>query len=216
MKKWVALTVAGCLMAGCATNTGERNRTATGTGVGVAAGAALGAIIGHQSGKRDKGAALGAVVGGLLGAGVGHRMDQQAKELAAVETAEIKRSEDGGIVTSLKSSILFDVDSAVLKPSALSSINQISDVIKQYPENHVIVVGHTDDRGSDTHNQQLSERRAQAVRLQMVARGVVASSVEAVGQGESNPVAPNATEAGRAENRRVELNISVDPSKVQP
>ncbi len=215
MKRWIALTIVGCLVTGCAATTGEHQRAAKGTGIGAVAGAGIGAIIGHQSGERDKGAALGAVVGGLLGAGIGHKMDQQAKELATVEAAEIKRAEDGAIVTSLKSSILFDVDSAALKPSALGSINRISDVIRQYPEDHVIVVGHTDDRGSDAHNQQLSERRAQAVRLQMVSRGVPASSVEAVGQGESSPVASNATEAGRAENRRVELHISVDPSKVQ-
>jgi outer membrane protein OmpA-like peptidoglycan-associated protein len=215
MRKWIAFIVVGCLMAGCAATTGEHKKAGMGTGIGVAAGAGIGAIIGHQSGERDKGAALGAVVGGLLGAGIGHKMDQQAKELATVEAAEIKRTEDGAIVTSLKNNILFAVDSATLKPTALDSINQVSDVIRQYPEDHVIVVGHTDDTGSDAHNQQLSERRAQAVRLQMVSRGVPASSVEAVGQGESSPVTSNATEAGRAENRRVELHISVDPSKVR-
>ena len=213
MKKWMAWAVAGCLMAGCAT--GEHQRAATGAGVGAAAGAGIGAIIGHQSGERGKGAALGAVVGGLLGAGIGHKMDQQAKALAGVEAAEVKRTEDGNIVTSLKNNILFDVDSATLKLSALDSINQISDVIKQYPEDHVIVVGHTDDRGSNEHNQRLSEQRAQAVRLQMVSRGVPALDVEAVGQGESNPVASNTSDAGRAKNRRVELHISANPSKAQ-
>jgi outer membrane protein OmpA-like peptidoglycan-associated protein len=208
MTKSISLFAAGVLLAGCVT---PGKRTAVGAGAGAGAGAVIGGIIGHQSGKTGKGAALGAVLGGLLGGAIGNRLDRQARELEAL--AETRRTENG-IVTTLKNNLLFDSGKADLKSPAQDSVNQISDIIKQYPEDRIIVVGYTDDRGADDYNQRLSERRAQAVRLAMVARGVPASTVEAVGMGESNPVGSNATEDGRSRNRRVELQISADPSKV--
>ena len=208
MKK-IAGLLSLLLVAGCAT---PGKRTAIGAGAGAAAGATVGAIIGHQSGNRDKGALLGGVLGGLLGGTIGNRLDKQAQELAKI--AETRRTESG-IVTTLKNNLLFDTAKADLKPVAADSVNQISDILKQYPENKIIVVGFTDDRGSDAYNQTLSLQRAQAVRLSMVGRGVPAAAVEAVGMGEATPVAPNTTEEGRSKNRRVELQISADPSKVK-
>ncbi|MBK6879961.1 MAG: OmpA family protein [Elusimicrobia bacterium] len=208
MKK-IAGLLSLLLVAGCAT---PGKRTAIGAGAGAAAGATVGAIIGHQSGNRDKGALLGGVLGGLLGGTIGNRLDKQAQELAKI--AETRRTESG-IVTTLKNNLLFDTAKADLKPVAADSVNQISDILKQYPENKIIVVGFTDDRGSDAYNQNLSLQRAQAVRLSMVGRGVPAAAVEAVGMGEATPVAPNTTEEGRSKNRRVELQISADPSKVK-
>lgn len=208
MKK-IAGLLSLLLVAGCAT---PGKRTAVGAGTGAAAGAAVGAIIGHQSGNAGKGAVLGGLLGGLMGGAIGNRLDKQAQELAQI--AETRRTENG-IVTTLKNNLLFDTAKADLKPVAADSVNQISDILKKYPENKIIVVGFTDDRGSDAYNQNLSLQRAQAVRLSMVGRGVPASALEAVGMGEASPVAPNTTEEGRSKNRRVELQISVDPSKVQ-
>jgi len=208
MKK-IAGLLSLLLVAGCAT---PGKRTAIGAGAGAAAGATVGAIIGHQSGNRDKGALLGGLLGGLMGGAIGNRLDKQAQELAKI--AETRRTENG-IVTTLKNNLLFDTAKADLKPVASDSVNQISDILKQYPENKIIVVGFTDDRGSDAYNQNLSLQRAQAVRLSMVGRGVPAAAVEAVGMGEASPVAPNTSEEGRSKNRRVELQISADPSKVQ-
>jgi outer membrane protein OmpA-like peptidoglycan-associated protein len=168
-------------------------------------------VIGHQSGNRGKGAALGAVVGGLLGGTIGNRLDKQARELEAL--AETRRTEDG-IVTTLKNSLLFDSGKSDMKAAAEDSVNQISDILKKYPENLVKVVGHTDSQGTEEANQRLSERRAEAVRSVMVARGFPAEAVQAVGKGEMSPVASNETPEGRAKNRRVEIEITVDPSKV--
>ncbi len=181
-------------------------RTAIGTGVGAAAGAGAGAAIGAMTGDVKKGAAIGAAAGAVLGGGFGYHLDQQAKELA--EVAETKRTEEG-IITTLKNNILFDSNSATLKPEAMDAIGQLSDIIKKYPEDYVIVAGYTDEVGSAAHNQQLSEQRAKTVRLAMISKGVPAQSAEAVGMGESNPVGDNKTEAGRAKNRRVELQITM-------
>jgi hypothetical protein len=145
MKK-IAGLLSLLLVAGCAT---PGKRTAIGAGAGAAAGATVGAIIGHQSGNRDKGALLGGVLGGLLGGTIGNRLDKQAQELAQI--AETRRTESG-IVTTLKNNLLFDTAKADLKPVAADSVNQISDILKKYPENKIIVVGFTDDRGSDAYN----------------------------------------------------------------
>ena len=185
-------------------------KTAVGAGTGAAAGAGIGAVIGHQSGKTGEGAAIGAAVGALLGGSIGNRLDKQARELAVL--TETRRTENG-IVTTLKSSLLFDTGKADLKPLAAENIQKITDIVKKYPEDRIVVVGYTDSQGSEEANQKLSERRAQSVRLAMITQGFPASAVEAVGQGEANPVAPNDTAEGRAKNRRVELLISADHSK---
>jgi outer membrane protein OmpA-like peptidoglycan-associated protein len=207
-KTGVLLLVVATLT-GCAT---PGKRTAIGGGTGAVVGAGLGAVIGHQSGKTGQGAVLGGVLGGLLGGGVGNYLDKQAKELS--QLAETKRTENG-IVTTLKNNLLFDTGKANLKPAAIDSINQISDIIKKYPEDKLIVVGFTDDVGTDANNQRLSEQRAQSVRLAMITRGVPAASIEPIGMGEANPVALNTTAEGRAQNRRVELQISIDETKVK-
>jgi outer membrane protein OmpA-like peptidoglycan-associated protein len=209
---FISMSLVSMLIWGSLGCTTPGKRTAIGAGVGAAVGAGVGAVIGHQSGEGGKGAVIGAVAGGLLGGGVGNYLDKQAKELE--QLAETKRTENG-IITTLKNNLLFDTGKADLKPAAVDSINQISDIIKKYPEDKLIVVGYTDSIGSDAYNQGLSEHRAQAVRLAMIARGIPAASIEAVGMGKSNPVASNATEEGRAKNRRVELQISVDPAKVK-
>lgn len=200
----LTLVAVGCTSPG--------KRTAVGAGSGAALGGIAGAVIGHQSGKTGQGAVIGAAAGALLGGTIGNRLDKQAKELEAI--AETQRTENG-IVTTLKDNILFDSGKAVLKPVAYDSVNQIADILKKYPEDMVIVIGHTDSIGSDAYNQTLSMQRAQAVRLAMIDRGVPASSIEAVGMGEAKPVATNDTAEGRARNRRVELQISIDESKIK-
>ena len=187
-------------------------KTAVGAGVGAAAGAAVGAIVGHQSGERGKGALIGAGVGAVIGGGAGNYLDKQAKELE--EVAETKRTENG-IITKLKGDILFPSGQSTLRGPALTNINKISDIVKKYPENKMTIVGHTDSTGSDTLNQTLSEQRAQAVKMQMVNRGVPSNAIQVVGMGESQPIANNDTPSGRSQNRRVELQITVDQSQQQ-
>jgi outer membrane protein OmpA-like peptidoglycan-associated protein len=202
----VLVAVSGGLL-GCES---AGKNTAIGAGVGAAAGATVGAIIGHQSGNRGKGAAIGAALGASAGGVYGHKLDKQAKELEKV--AETKRTENG-IVTKLKGDILFASGSPAVKGSAQENINQISDIVKKYPENKITIIGHTDSTGKDSTNQSLSEQRARAVKAVMVARGVPATAIEALGAGASSPVASNSNAEGRALNRRVELNISMEEPK---
>jgi outer membrane protein OmpA-like peptidoglycan-associated protein len=199
----VAAAIQGCESAG--------KKTAVGAGVGVAAGALLGSVVGQQSGDKKKGAIAGAVLGGALGAAIGNRLDKQAKELEKV--AETKRTEQG-IVTQLKSDILFESGKADLKPKAIESISQLGDILKKYPENVITVKGHTDDQGSDDTNKVLSEKRAENVKSQLAKVGVPVATISIVGLGESTPLADNKTADGRSKNRRVEVEIAVDASKV--
>jgi outer membrane protein OmpA-like peptidoglycan-associated protein len=184
---------AGCQTAG--------KRTAIGGGAGAAVGAGIGAAVGGW-----KGAAIGAGVGALAGGSVGLYLDKQAKELEKV--AETKRTENG-ILVSLKNDILFDVDSAALKPEAIDQLTQVGDIIAKYADDRIRIEGHADASGAASYNEQLSLRRADAVKRVLLGRGVQEAQITALGMGEVRPVADNANAAGRAKNRRVELHIDV-------
>lgn len=199
----LAVAAAGCESAG--------KRTAVGAGAGAAVGAGVGAIIGHQSGNRGAGALIGAALGGGIGGVVGNRMDKQAKELEKI--AETKRTEQG-LVTKLKSDILFDSGHAELKPTATNNLSQMAAIIKKYPENVLTIRGYTDSTGSAKINKDLSEKRAGAVREELVKGGVPSNTISVVGMGPENPIGDNKSAAGRAQNRRVEVEITVDESKV--
>lgn len=193
---------------GCAS---DQKRTGIGAGIGAAAGAGLGAVIGHQTGNRGKGALIGAALGAGLGGVIGNRLDKQAKELEKI--AETKRTEQG-LVAKLKSDILFDTGKSELKPQAIENLNQMATIMKKYPENVLTIKGYTDSTGSAAINQTLSQKRADAVRSQLVAAGIPANTISTVGMGPNEPVADNATPAGRSQNRRVEVEVTVDESKV--
>ncbi len=208
MKKIICGTLAVAVFAGCAS---DNKKTMAGAGIGAGVGALAGAVIGHQTGNREKGALLGAALGAGVGGVVGNRLDKQAKELEKV--AETKRT-DQGIVSKLKSDILFDTGKSDLKPAAIASIKEMATIMKKYPENVLTVKGHTDDVGSDALNATLSENRANAVRSVLIANGIPSTTVSTVGLGESQPVADNKSAAGRQQNRRVEIEIAVDESKV--
>jgi outer membrane protein OmpA-like peptidoglycan-associated protein len=182
-----------------------------GAGIGAAAGAVVGGIIGHQSGHRNEGALIGAALGGTVGGVAGRRMDKQAKELA--EIAETKRT-DQGLITKLKSDILFDTGKSNLKPAAQNSLKQMADIMKKYPENVLTVQGYTDNTGSAKVNEELSMKRADAVRSALINNGMPSTTITAQGMGPSNPVADNSTAEGRQKNRRVEIQVTVDESKV--
>jgi outer membrane protein OmpA-like peptidoglycan-associated protein len=187
--------------AGCASpgkDTGE------GAGIGALGGAGIGALVGG-----GKGALIGAGVGAVAGGAVGNRMDKQAKELA--EVAETKRTTDG-ILVNLKDDLLFDSGSANLKPQATTQLTELSGVLKKYPADHIEIAGHTDNTGSATANETLSQNRAQAVKDILLQNGVNSNQVATEGFGESKPVASNTTRAGQAKNRRVEVYIT-DTSK---
>ena len=191
--------------------TKENPNTAKGAGIAAVAGALVGGIIGHQTGNREKGALAGALLGGGIGAAAGHRLDKQQKELEKI--AETKRTEQG-LVTKLKSDILFDTGKADLKPAAKENINQLAAIIKKYPENVLAVKGYTDSTGSDKVNMPLSEKRAKAVQDQLISAGVPSATTSSTGLGSQNLIDAGKTKAAQAKNRRVEIEITVDESKI--
>src|SRR5687768_16762720 len=184
--------------AGCAT----WNRTTKGAVVGAAGGAVAGGLIGKAAGSTAKGAIIGAAVGGAAGAVIGARMDKQAAELEKeVEGAKVERVGEGILVT-FDSGILFDYDSAVVKPAARDNLQNFAESLTKYPDTKVMLVGHTDADGTDSYNQGLSERRARAAADYLTTQGVPRARIEATGRGEAEPVASNDTASGKAQNRR--------------
>ena len=191
------------LMTGCA----SMNQKEKGAVIGAATGAAAGAVIGKATGSTARGAIIGAAVGGAAGAVIGHQMDQQAKEIEQnVPGATVSRVGEGIAVT-FESGLLYDYDSDVVKPTAATNLRSFAQSLDKYPNTDIMIVGHTDSQGSDTYNLQLSERRAIAARNYLVSQGVSAARIKVAGRGESEPIADNATDAGRSQNRRVEVAI---------
>ncbi|WP_240360133.1 OmpA family protein [Pyxidicoccus caerfyrddinensis] len=183
---------------GCAT---PGKRTATGAAVGGVAGAGAGAIAGGW-----KGAAVGAAAGAAVGGGVGNYLDKRAQELEKV--AETKKT-DHGLLLNLQSELLFETNSAVLTRDAVAQLTQIGDILAKYPDDRLTIEGHTDSRGTEPYNESLSLRRADAVARVLKGRGVEERQMVVLGQGETEPVAPNTTDQGRTANRRVELHIDM-------
>ena len=189
-------------------NTGEKkvSRTAIGAGGGALAGLLIGGLIGGGTGR-----IIGAGIGGIAGGAVGYQMDKQIRELkeqTAGSGVDVTSTDNGqAILVNLPDGVTFDVDSATLKPQFRSTLNDIAGSLQQYPNSLVDVYGHTDSTGSDEYNQALSERRARTVANYLVMQGVSDARVRSMGYGESMPVASNATEEGRARNRRVEIKI---------
>lgn len=204
----VVAIASGLVFSGCAS---DQKNTMKGAGIGAAAGAVAGAIIGHQSGNREKGALAGALLGGAIGGYAGNRMDKQAKELEKI--AETKRT-DQGLVTKLKSDILFDTGKSELKPQANSNLKQMAEIMKKYPENVLTIKGYTDSTGSASVNTTLSQKRADAVKSALVASGMSVETISTLGEGSAAPIGDNKTEAGRKQNRRVEIEVTVDESKI--
>jgi outer membrane protein OmpA-like peptidoglycan-associated protein len=174
--------------------------------IGAGAGAAVGGVIGHQTGSTTRGAIIGAVVGGAAGAIIGHQMDQQAKELEQnIPGARVQRMGEGIAVT-FDSGLLFEFDSDAIKGDARSNLDALAASLTKYPKSDLMIVGHTDAVGSDSYNQGLSERRASAAAGYLRTRGVT-RHIETHGVGEAEPIASNDTDEGRQLNRRVEVAI---------
>lgn len=190
------------------------NKTQKGAAVGVGGGAVIGAVIGKAMGNTAAGAIIGAAVGGTVGAVIGRKMDKQAEEMKTVMgDAEVKRVGEG-IVVEFKDKVLFGYDQSDLSTSAQGSLNKLANVLQKYPDTNIEILGHTDDKGSDTYNQGLSERRANAAAAYLKANGIAAARVTTKGLGESDPKSSNETDESRAENRRVEFVITANQKMI--
>ena len=215
MRKSLILGAVAIFAVSCTTNpyTGERraSRTVTSGAGGAAAGAAAGAIAGAIAGRPGKGAAIGAAIGAAAGVGIGVYQDrQQAKlrERLANSGVSVTRNGDN-LILNMPSDITFAVNQSDITPGFYETLNSVSLVLVEFDKTTVTVYGHADSTGPEDYNMQLSQRRALSVANYLAAQGVVADRLQAVGFGETRPVADNASDAGRAANRRVE--VVIDP-----
>ena len=206
----IALSV-GLLASACTTDpyTGQQtiNRTAVGIGVGAVGGYLLGDLIGGDHDRNAK--VIGAGIGALAGGAAGHYMDRQEAELrrqTAGTGVDVYRQGDE-LVLRMPSGITFPVDRFDIQPQFQSTLNQVAQTLASYDQTNIDVMGHTDSTGSDAYNQALSERRAQAVSDYLSTHRVARARMGIRGYGESQPIASNDTEEGKAQNRRVEIKV---------
>jgi outer membrane protein OmpA-like peptidoglycan-associated protein len=183
------------------------SKTESGALMGAGLGAAIGAITAGK-GNRGEGAITGAVVGAAGGMIAGSVLDKQEADLRrAVGNDVAVRNTGDRLIVTMPQDILFATDSASLRPDLLRDLRSVAGNLDAYPNSTVQVLGHTDNVGAASYNQDLSYRRADAVARELISAGVSASRVQAIGRGESQPVASNLTAEGRQQNRRVEIVI---------
>ncbi len=184
-----------------------------GAGIGAVGGAAIGAGIGRVLGNTALGTAIGGVLGGTAGTLIGRKMDKQKKELeASVKDAKIESVNDGqAIRVTFDSGILFATSSASLSAASQATLQKFAANLKENSDTDLLIVGHTDNTGSDRINNPLSYNRAASVRTFLLSQGVAETRMKVEGKGSTEPVADNSTVAGRRDNRRVEVYIL--PSK---
>lgn len=185
-------------------NTAESNNTGTGLLVGALAGAALGAATGHSHGKR---AAIGAAGGALVGGAIGAYMDQKEQALRqqlAGSGVLVARSGNLVILT-FPEGITFPVGKSTLAGGARQSLDRIAPTLASSDRARIGVCGHTDSTGSRSFNEQLGLNRARAVADELMNAGVPGYRIDVRGFADDMPIASNATAAGRAQNRRVEI-----------
>ncbi|MBB1519952.1 OmpA family protein [Aquipseudomonas guryensis] len=219
----LAATLAA-LMTGCASqnpydnpsaeqSTGGMSKTAKYGGLGALAGAVAGAAINHDN--RGKGALIGAAVAGAAGAGYGYYADKQEAELRrSMEGTGVQVERQGdNIQLIMPGNITFATDSAEIASNFYNPLNNLANSFRQYDQNSIEIIGHTDSTGSHTYNMSLSQRRAQSVANYLLAQGVNAGRVSTRGAGPDQPIASNATAEGRSQNRRVEINLRPLPGQ---
>jgi outer membrane protein OmpA-like peptidoglycan-associated protein len=201
-----ALTVTACT-----TNpeTGRReiSRTAVGAVLGAGAGYLLGDVIGGRNDRTEQ--IIGAGIGAIAGGAIGNYMDRQEAELrrqTAGTGVDVIRQGDE-LLLRMPSGITFAFNRYDIQPQFQATLNEVAQTLNAYPSTMIDVLGHTDSIGSDAYNQTLSEQRARAVANYLIARGVNRARIATRGYGETMPIADNATEAGRAANRRVEIKV---------
>ncbi len=208
MKKFTTLILAAALTTGCAIDpyTGEEKvaNTAWGTAIGAGVGAGIGALAGG-----GKGAAIGAGAGAAVGAGAGYYMDrQEAKLRARLEGTGVRVQRNGDdLKLIMPGNITFNTGSSNITPNFYPILDSVGIVLNEFDNTSINITGFTDSVGSESSNQQLSERRANSVASYIVRTGVHHGRIQARGYGERYPVASNDSAMGRSQNRRVEIGI---------
>ena len=195
------------------------NKTQRGAVIGAAGGAVLGAVLGNNLGKGGNGA-LGAVIGGAVGgvAGglIGRKMDKQAREIQEqLPGAQVERVGEGIRLVLGENAVRFEFNKATLTSTAKANLDKLVPVFKNYPDTNIKIYGYTDSKGADEYNLNLSDQRAGAVKSYLAGKGLVNSRFSIMGMGESDPIDTNDTDAGRANNRRVEFAILANDKMIE-
>lgn len=188
----------------------ETNSTTTGAITGALSGALIGLATGDNADERRKRALIGAAAGGATGAGVGYYFDQQEAKLRQEllnSGVQVQRVGENQLMLRMENGIGFASDSYQLDYSIHNTLRGVARILVEYPDTSLVIDGYTDSTGGDSHNQTLSERRAESVRQFLVSQGVATGRAIARGYGERNPICSNSTKEGRACNRRVEIQI---------
>ena len=210
MKKVLAITMLSALALVSCTTAADGTKKISKTGIGAGIGAAAGAAIGQVIGKDTKGTLIGTAGGAAVGAAIGNIFDRQEKELKDKlqgTGVDVKRTGEGEIKLTAPENITFDTNSYVVKPQFRKTLDSVATVLIPYPDSTIVVSGHTDTTGTDAINNPLSVNRASSVASYLESQGISTSRITSRGYGSKQPIASNATEAGRAQNRRVEIAI---------
>ncbi|MBK1644013.1 flagellar motor protein MotB [Thiocapsa imhoffii] len=214
LKRLALSALAAVILVGCAADGSGLTETGAGAAIGTATGAAAGAIIGSMSANAGRGALIGAVGGALAGTAVGAYMENQRRDFEraladeiAAGMISIQQLPNDQLLVRMTGATAFEIDSDRIQPGFFSTMDKIAAIVNRYGKTELIVSGHTDNTGSAAHNQGLSERRASAVQRYLEADGVLPQRIVAFGFGMNQPIASNATEAGRRLNRRVDITI---------
>lgn len=203
---WMVLLIASIFLSGCA----SMNKTQKGAVIGASGGGVIGGVIGKATGNTAAGAVIGATIGGAAGAVIGKKMDKQAKEIeASVPDAKVERVEEG-IIVEFDNSILFQVGKSNLSAPAKENLDKLVTILNTYPDTNIEIQGHTDNSGSESFNQKLSEKRAMEVSTYLAEKQIVNNRIATKGFGELSPKYDNTTKDGQAQNRRVEFIITAN------
>ncbi|MHA7971332.1 OmpA family protein [Rhizobium terricola] len=215
IKKLSILALAAIYLTACTTTdpyTGEQkvSNTAGGAMLGAAAGALGGLAVGGGGREGRNAALIGAGIGALAGGAIGNYMDRQESELRAqLQGTGISVTRMGDrIILNMPSNITFATDQYAVMPQFYPTLNSVAVVLNKFNQTLIDINGHTDSTGSLAHNQELSQNRAQSVANYLFSQGLDGRRVSAMGFGPNEPVASNATPEGRAQNRRVEIQIA--------
>jgi len=201
-----AMATAGLILAGCANPDGSYNQPGTGAVIGGLTGAAAGQIVGGDTRATVIGGAVGAAVGGAIGAQMAAQERELRRSLAGTGADITNTGSQLRVI--LPEAVTFRTASSVVDPGFRPALRAVSESLRQHPASTVRVVGHTDNVGSAAYNNQLSQERAMAVARELIATGTAASRITVSGRGFYEPITSNATAAGRAQNRRVEIVIT--------
>ncbi len=183
------------------------SKSQKGAVIGAGSGAVVGGLIGKAAGNTAIGAILGAAVGGVAGAYIGNYMDKQAEEMRDdIAGAKIERVGEGIKIT-FDSGLMFDVNKATLRSQSKENLTSLARILNKYEDTNILLEGHTDATGSEDYNLGLSRQRAQTVSEYLASLSVASNRFSIVGYGEAQPIASNDTDAGRQQNRRVEVAI---------